>query len=194
MKNNVINVLDRELSCYPDGIFPEGERRETIQYGLCEVNRTTLEIMRTVSIPVKPVLSRISPLCTELTGWTYAKLMKQGVYDKEAIRRLTDRHGSRNRLVVTDSCKELSSMQKQCLATGVEYPFGDETLNISHWFTLVTGVTRNLSLEKKLAYLGLSFEGTPHRADVDAYNIARLLIALIKQGRQGLPADRLIIS
>ena len=180
---NIINVIDQEFSCYPDGIFPPGERKEWIEVGITEVDFTTLEIIRTVSIPVKPTMSKISDFCTGLTGWTYAKLMKQGVSAKEMCRRLEQKHAAGTRLVITDSSDELEAAREQCVLHSVKYPYGNETMNISLEFSLVTGIKRRLSLENKLAHWGMQFIGTPHRAGSDSYNIARLFIAHVKQGR-----------
>jgi inhibitor of KinA sporulation pathway (predicted exonuclease) len=191
MKNfNLVNVLDTELTCYADGVFPEGEKQEIIEFGLTTVRLSTLEIVKTVSIPVIPVMSTVTPFCTELTGWTLAKLKKQGVSYAEACRRILAKHGSVNRLLVTDSNGDVASVIEQCQRMGVDCPFGDDQLNVSTVFSLVTGQTENLGLVEKLAQLGLQFEGTQHRADVDSLNIARLLIKVIEISRGGLLAAR----
>jgi inhibitor of KinA sporulation pathway (predicted exonuclease) len=187
MKNfNLVNVLDTELTCYADGVFPEGEKQEIIEFGLTTINLDQLEIIKTVSIPVIPVMSTVSPYCTQLTGWTMAKLQKQGVTYAEACRRLTAKHGALGRLLVVDSIGDVISVRNQCALMGVPFPFGEEHFNVSTHFNLVTRQKRKLSLEEKLAVLGLQFEGVQHRAAPDSANIARLLIELIKSGRASL--------
>jgi inhibitor of KinA sporulation pathway (predicted exonuclease) len=189
MKNfNLVNVLDTELTCYADGVFPEGEKQEIIEFGLTTVDLRTLQIVKTVSIPVIPVMSTVTTFCTELTGWTLAKLNKQGVTYAEACRRLLAKHGTVNRLLVTDSNGDVVSVREQCKLMGVDYPFGDDHLNVSTLFTLITGQRENLGLVEKLAKLGLSFEGRQHRADVDSANIAQILIKLLESGRSSLTA------
>jgi len=187
MKNfNLVNVLDTELTCYPDGIFPPGEKQEIIEIGLTEVDLHTLQIKRTLSIPVVPVMSTVSPFCTELTGWTMAKLQKQGVTYTEACRRLAAKYGAQGRLLVTDSNGDPLSVRRQCTLLDVDYPLGDDHLNVSSLFSMVTGQRQNLSLGEKLKVLGLDFDGRPHRADVDSANIARLFIKLLESTRKGL--------
>jgi inhibitor of KinA sporulation pathway (predicted exonuclease) len=193
MRNfRIANVLDTELTCYPDGIFPEGQVPEIIDIGLVEVNLQALEIQRCISIQVVPVKSMVSPFCTELTGWTYAKLLKCGVPFKEACRRLTEKYASKGRLLVTDSNGDVESFKRQCprsrgrLRPGIHFPFGEDRFNVSTLFSLVTGQEKNLSLEAKLEFLGMKFEGTPHRAVVDATNIARLWIKLLEITREGV--------
>jgi inhibitor of KinA sporulation pathway (predicted exonuclease) len=115
-----------------------------------------------------------------------AKLQKQGVTYAEACRRLTAKHGALGRLLVVDSIGDVISVRNQCALMGVPFPFGEEYFNVSTHFNLVTRQKRKLSLEEKLAVLGLQFEGVQHRAAPDSANIARLLIELIKSGRASL--------
>lgn len=181
MKNHIANVLDLELSCYPSGIFPADERQEIIEFGLTTIDLRTMRIIKTVSLPVVPTMSSISPFCTELTGWTEAALRKQGVSFAQAVRWLTEKNGSRNRLLVTDSAGDRRAVEMQCAIAGVMAPFGDHELNVSVLYSMVTGDFRNVKLEEKLRRVGLAFEGRPHRADNDSRNIARLLAALTSQ-------------
>jgi inhibitor of KinA sporulation pathway (predicted exonuclease) len=179
MQTHLANVLDLELSCYPDNIFPADERQEIIEIGLTTVNLATREILKVRSIPIIPTMSSISPFCTELTGWTEASLKKQGVEFSEAIRRLTELYGSRSRLLVTDSPGDKQAMDWQCAIFGLPPAFGDEELNVSVLWSIKTDCFRNVKLEHKLNRLGLDFVGTPHRADDDSHNIARLLLKLV---------------
>lgn len=178
MKNHIANVLDLELSCYPGGRFPADERQEIIEIGLTTVDLRSLRIIRTQSIPVVPTMSSISEFCTALTGWTEAALRKQGVSFTEAVRRLKEKHGATNRLLVTDSRGDREFLEMQCAIAGVPAPFGDHELNVSVLYSVATGDFRNVRLEEKLRNVGLNFQGTPHRADADSLNIARLLISL----------------
>ena len=102
MKNHIANVLDLELSCYPGGVFPPDERQEIIEIGLTTVDLARMKILKVRSIPIIPTMSSISPFCTELTGWTEEALKRQGCEFTEAVRRLTEKYGSRNRLLVSD--------------------------------------------------------------------------------------------
>lgn len=183
MRNfNIANVLDTEATCYEGGVFPPGEMQEVIEFGITTVDLASRRIVKTISIPVLPVMSSVSPYCTQLTGWTHARLLKQGVAFSEALRRLKEKHGARGRLLVTDSNGDLELVGSQCRQLGVVYPFGEDHLNVATLFALLTRQRRNLSLEEMLAAVGLTFEGTPHRAGTDSRNIARLLLALLDRG------------
>ena len=183
MKNHIANVLDLELSCYPGGIFPSDERQEIIEIGLTTVCLASMRVLKVRSIPIIPTMSSISPFCTELTGWTEEALKRQGCQFGEAVRRLTEKYGSRNRLLVSDSAGDRKAFDWQCALFGLPSPFGDDELNVSVLYSMYTGDFRNVKLEEKLNRVGLTFEGEPHRGDVDSFNIARLLIELSKPKR-----------
>jgi inhibitor of KinA sporulation pathway (predicted exonuclease) len=178
MKSHIVNVVDLELSCYPNDEFPLGERKEIIELGLTTVNLKTLAIVQSLSFPVIPTMSNISPYCTELTGWTEAKLRKQGTPFAEVMRRLESKHGAQNRLLVTDSNDELDTIRAQCALMGLPCPFGGGYLNLSTMLSVLTGDLRNVSLSEKLNLFGLEFEGVLHRGKDDSRNIARLLLAI----------------
>jgi len=181
MKNfRFVNVLDTEATCYEDGIFPEPEMQEVIEFGITTIDLDSRSIVRTISIPVKPGMSSVSEFCTKLTGWTQAKLERQGVSFAAALQRLSEKHGALNRLLVTDSNGDMELIETECRRLGLESPFGQERQNVATLFALLTRQKRNLSLKEMLAHFGLDFIGTPHRAGDDSYNIARLFLRLLE--------------
>lgn len=182
MRSNIANVLDLELTCYEGGAFPEGEKPEVIEFGITTVDIPSRTILKTLSIPVVPVFSTVSPYCTALTGWTEARLKRQGVPFAEAVRRISDKYGGKNRLIVTDTDDELDIVRMECELLSLKFPFGQSTLNVSTLFSLLTGEKDNLGLDVMLELLGLKFTGKRHRGGDDSLNIARLLIELLNRG------------
>jgi inhibitor of KinA sporulation pathway (predicted exonuclease) len=179
-----INVMDLEATCYEtEAEWPEGEEKEVIEIGLTVVDLDTLSIKKTVSIPVWPRLSQISPFCTKLTGWTMEKLERQRAISLEAAcARLTgQKYGSKNRLLVTDSEGDADLIEHQCRTLGLDSPLGPYRQNVATLFKLLTGETENIGLEKMLARVGLQFEGPRHRGWSDSNNQARLFIELLKR-------------
>jgi len=183
MKYNVVNVLDTELTCYENDVFPPGERKEIIQFGICMVDLAARKIIKTVSIPVIPTMSQVSPYCTALTGWTEAKLRKEGAVPfAEACRRLSQKYGARNRLLITDSDTETLKVKEQCELNAVEFPFGPGYLNISHLLAPLAGQRRRVGLEEMAALVGVEVQPEKlHRADYDATIIARIYLAVLEK-------------
>jgi len=178
MRSNIANVLDLELTCYENGVFPAGEQAEIIEFGLTTVDLGAGQILKTYSIPVIPTVSTVSPYCTALTGWTAAKLRRQGVPFAEACRRMAEKYGGRNRFLVTDSSDECEIVRAQCARMDVPYPLGFCKFNVSALFQLLGGLPGGLSLDEMLAAVGMEFEGVRHRGSDDSRNIARLFLAL----------------
>jgi inhibitor of KinA sporulation pathway (predicted exonuclease) len=190
MKNfKYANAIDLELTCYPFGIFPEGEIPEIIEIGLAEIDLENLTVTRKLSLPVKPTVSKVSPYCTDLTDWTQQKLDKVGRTFAQACRTLS-KYGCKNRLIITDTSDEIVTFSEQCARMNVENPFGLEILNVSTLMALTTEQVRNLTLQEKLARLNMTFVGEQHHGIDDAENIALIYITLMKGCRAGLAQFR----
>lgn len=179
MRYLLANVLDEERTCYPDGVFPDGEIPEVIEFGITVVDLVAREIIETRSIPVKPKLSRVSPYCTELTGWTHERLMEVGVDFEDACRLIVNQFDGLNRLLVIDSVSDVVALENQCSATNVPMPFGPHRLDVSLMFSLLTGRRKRIGNDKLLRLLGLEPEPVRHRADSDSLGTARALLAVL---------------
>ena len=160
--SNIANVVDVE---HQNGCL--------IEIGLTTVNLTERRILKSYCMPIK-VEFEISPEITQLTGWTNAKLNKQGMEEAEALRFLQERYGFTNRLLVTDMSEEIPFLEQ---ALGAEFSY--HRLNVSILFALATGERQKLGLEEMLAFFGMSFEGRPHSGVADSRNIARLFLKVM---------------
>ncbi|MBY0358598.1 MAG: exonuclease domain-containing protein [Candidatus Obscuribacterales bacterium] len=179
----IVNVLDTEWSCYDGNAFPAGETAEIIEFGLSMIDLRSAQIIKRVCMPIVPCRSKISAYCTELTGWTAAKLFKQGMSLQEACRRLSEKYGAYGRLLAVDTDNEAQSVKEQCESFGLKYPFGPSTINVSTLYGLLTGKRSNLGLSTMLQSMGLQFEGRQHYAYDDSYNLGRLFLELLKKGQ-----------
>lgn len=168
MRNKIANVLDLEFN-NPD------TTKDIIEIGLAMVDLDNLTIVKNVSIPVLlPEGMELNPFVSHLTGWTTAKLLKQGVPLATACERIKEKYGSKNRLLVVDDEKETSLF-------GELNPFGTDVMNVSSLYKVIRkDFNSDKSLEFMLESFGLKFEGRQHRAKDDAYNIAKLFIKMMK--------------
>jgi DNA polymerase III epsilon subunit-like protein len=168
MRNKIANVLDLEFN------NPE-TTKDIIEIGLAMVDLDSLTIVKKVSIPVLlPEGMEVNPFVSHLTGWTTAKLLKQGVSLETACERIKEKYGSKNRLLVVDDENETSLFKEL-------NPFGSDTVNVSSLYKVVRkDFNSDKSLEFMLESFGLKFEGKQHRASDDAYNIAKLFITMMK--------------
>lgn len=171
---DAILVVDLEATCWR-GHPPEGMHNEIIEFGISVVDFKTKEIIENDSIIVKPKFSEISSFCTELTTITQDFIDKNGVTFEEACDILINKHKSDRRLWVSWGKYDLNQIEKDCRLRKVNFPMGRDHFNLKPLFSIKHGLSADLGVDTALKYLGLEFEGTHHRGQDDAKNIARIL-------------------
>jgi inhibitor of KinA sporulation pathway (predicted exonuclease) len=176
-----ILVIDIEATCW-DGPPLPGEVSDIIEIGVCPVELSTLKRLAKRSILVRPERSSISPFCTQLTTLT-GEQVATGVTFREACRTLETEYQSRDRVWTSFGDYDRRQFEKQCSDTGVRYPFGTRHLNVKTLFALANGLPHEVGMPQAVNLLGLPLEGTHHRGDDDAWNIAAVLVELLKRVR-----------
>lgn len=170
--------FDCELTCW-EGAPPAGESPEIIEIGLVEADVLKLEITRKVRYYVRPLRSRVSEFCTSLTGITQRILDKQGRRLGERLHSL-QKFGPGSKLCFTWGDDE-DFLRWSCMpGTSPFRKMSD--LGLRH--QMETGLAKAASLEAALAGAGLQFQGTPHRALVDAENTAIFHLDMIRKVRR----------
>lgn len=69
------------------------------------------------------------------------------------------------------------------MRTAMVYPFGPSHLNVKSLVAAATGVDHEMGLDGACKHLVLTMEGTHHRGDDDAWNIAGIVCRLLKAMR-----------
>lgn len=178
---DVILVIDLESTCW-QGTPPQGQTSEIIEIGLCTVDLKTLKQTEKRSFLVKPVLSEISDFCTELTTLTPEMFVEAGSL-VDAIQVLKNEYQSKDRLWASWGDYDRRQFERACRDLNVNYPFGPSHLNVKSLFAAAVGHGHELGLDGAYKRLGLILEGTHHRGDDDAWNIADILCRLLKTMR-----------
>ncbi|NLF10202.1 MAG: exonuclease domain-containing protein [Anaerolineaceae bacterium] len=176
-----ILVIDLETTCWR-GDPPAGQQSEIIEIGLCRLDVDSLQRLETRSIIVRPVESEVSEFCTELTTLTPADVAR-GISLREACRILRDEYAAEERLWASFGDYDRKKFERECRSKAVAYPFGDAHLNVKNLFAVVHRLPQEVELDKVLAMLGWEMEGTYHRGDSDAWNIARVLAHILERAR-----------
>ncbi|GIL09427.1 MAG: exonuclease [Chloroflexota bacterium] len=177
-----ILVVDVEATCW-SGTPPDGEESEIIQIGVCRLDVATGERLEKRSILVKPQRSKVSEFCTQLTGLTQKQVNKGGVTFEKACGALEREFLARKRIWASYGDYDRTIFQRQCAARGVEYPFSASHINIKSLFALVYALPYEVGMTRALEILGRELEGTQHRGDDDAWNIAGIFAALLLRQR-----------
>ena len=178
---DVVLVVDLESTCW-EGSPPPGQTSEIIEIGLCTVDLNTLKRTEKRSFLVKPVRSEISDFCTELTTLTPDMFAYAGTL-ADAVKILKKEYCSKDRLWASWGDYDRRQFERVCKAQNVGYPFGPSHLNVKSLFAAATGIGHEVGLDGAYKQLGLELEGTHHRGDDDAWNIAQILCRLLKTMR-----------
>jgi inhibitor of KinA sporulation pathway (predicted exonuclease) len=101
----------------------------------------------------------------------------------EACAQLRERYRAHERVWAGFGDFDHLLFERQCRRQGLPYPFGSRHLNIKTLLALFLGLPAELDLATALQRLGLPLEGTHHRGDDDAWNIAAILAHLFARYR-----------
>ena len=177
-----ILVIDLESTCW-EGAPPPGQVSDIIEIGICTVEVATCQRLEKRSILVRPERSEISPFCTQLTTLTPQHLEGAGTL-ADATRILKQEYHSGDRLWASWGDYDRRQFERVCRDQGLGYPFGTSHLNVKTLFAVAMGLKREVGLDGAYRHLGMSMDGTHHRGDDDAWNIAAILCLLLKRMRQ----------
>ncbi len=176
-------VIDVEVTCWP-GEPPPGEVGEIIEVGACLLDPATGDIAERSSVLVRPARSRVSEYCTRRTTLT-PEAVASGLSFRDACVLLERSYGARERAWASYGDYDRMQFERQCALEGVRYPFGPSHLNVKTLGALVQGRAAEVGLLDALADFGLDFRGVHHRGGDDAWNVARLLDAVLRPGQRG---------
>jgi inhibitor of KinA sporulation pathway (predicted exonuclease) len=179
-----IVVVDVESTCWQGGEPPPGEMSEIIEVGACLLDPASGEIFERSSVLVRPTRSRVSEFCTRLTTLT-PEMVASGLSFGDACALLERAYGARERAWASYGDYDRLQFERQCSLEAVRYPFGPSHLNVKTLGALMQGRPSEVGLPDALADFGLDFRGVHHRGFDDAWNVARLLAALLRPGARG---------
>ena len=178
-----ILLIDLESTCWADSP-PPGQISEIIEIGLCVVELSSLVRVEKRSILVKPVESEISDFCTSLTTLQPEMFLDAGSLS-DAVKCLKKDYRSTDRLWASWGDYDRRQFERVCKRQKVGYPFGPSHLNVKSLFAMAIGSDHEFGLDSACEQLGFELEGTHHRGDDDAWNIARVLCHLLRTMRDG---------
>lgn len=178
VQRDVVVIVDLESTCWENEKAPSGERSEIIEIGVCTLDIKSLERANKRSLLVKPIESQVSPFCTELTTITPEMIEDNGMDFAEASSILKNEYQTEDRLWVSWGNYDRRMFIEQCQRRDIPYPFSDNHCNLKNLFANFYG--QRMGMETALKTIGQDLEGTHHRGDDDAWNIAVILAHLLQ--------------
>lgn len=177
-----ILAIDTEWTCW-EGEPPPGMRPELIELGIVEADPSTFEIVRERSFLVRPLHSRVSPFCEQLTGISEDLLRSEGRPLHEVLRTVAKEFGPSRKAVVAWG-DDWGGIDGECRAAGLVNPFPRElALNFGLIYAIAAGCSERPGLEQAVEAEGLGFDGRPHRAVPDASATMRVFLAFSARQR-----------
>ncbi len=170
---DLLLVIDVEATCW-EGEAPAGQESEIIEIGVCTLDIATGVRRDKKSLLVKPERSQVSPFCTQLTTLTQEQV-SQGMSFAEACMILQRGYLSHDRVWASYGDYDRAQFERQCRARQIANPFGTRHINIKTLFALAYALPREVGMSQALDIAGIPLEGTHHRGDDDAWNIAALM-------------------
>lgn len=172
-------IIDVEATCWESSPPPE-QQSEIIEIGVCVFNMPSREITDRRSILVKPQRSKVSPFCTQLTTLTQEQVDGGIGFDEACALLQADYHTAAHPWSSWGSYDQ-RIFETQCASFGVPYPFGGKHINLKNLFAKTLNHRNRVGMTQALEIAGLTLEGTHHRGDDDAWNIARLLDHMVQK-------------
>jgi len=176
-----ILVLDLEATCWENSKAAQGQESEIIEIGVCLLNTKTGKISKNEGILIKPMYSKVSSFCTELTSITSEMLQKEGISLGDAFDILRDNYDSENLTWASYGNYDLTMLKRQSDRFQEDYPFGYEHINVKTLFAELHPIRKSVGMASALKALNIPLEGTHHRGVDDAKNIAKILFWCLNQ-------------
>src|SRR5258706_2885487 len=127
-------VIDLEATCWESNeAKPAKEENEIIEVGWALLDVPTNALVRTGTLLVKPIHSRVSAFCTQLTTITKEMVETEGVTLKEAFDFLVGELGSKSVSWVSYG-EYISTWAAAVRGVWVEHPFGEADTNVKTVF------------------------------------------------------------
>ncbi|KAI5746387.1 hypothetical protein M8J77_003053 [Diaphorina citri] len=180
-------VIDFEATCQENN--PVDYKYEIIEFPAILIHTETLKIVDVFHSYVKPVIHpQLTGFCKQLTGITQEEVDKAPKFPRvlKQFESWLSSHGllSSRRFIVTDGPWDMGRfLFLQCKLSGIPFPaYAREWTNLRKIFRNFYSYHQGGCLEDMVKYVGLVFEGEPHRGLDDSYNIARMFIHLLRDG------------
>ena len=178
-----ILVVDLEATTWENKEH-EKDDSEIIEVGCSVLNLRDKTIEKKKEILVKPVIHPIlSPFCTQLTSITQEDVDTRGISLLESIYVLMNEFNSREYVWASWGVYDRFMFQKQCQKFSYPYPFGEHHIDVKTLFSLNGGFDYRMGMKAALKKMDINLEGTHHRGVDDSYNISKLLIHILCDGK-----------
>ncbi len=173
-------VVDLEATCSDDGSVPR-DQMETIEIGAVMVEATNLQPVSEFQSFIRPVRhQQLTEFCRDLTSITQQDVDVAKSFEEVFAQFVAWSLRFADPLFCSWGDYDRHQLRQDCAHHGVDYPFGEDHLNLKAQFSIRLGIRKRLGMAKAMTRVGLQLTGTHHRGIDDARNIARLLPHIVR--------------
>jgi 3'-5' exoribonuclease 1 len=171
-------ILDLEATCWQGNAMDR--RTEIIELATFRVNGYGEWVDQFQSF-VRPVdHPRLSAYCTELTTITQEQVNKAKPFPLvfQSFQDWMEQEDS-VQLLCTWGAVDIDIIKAECHRHRFDASFLPAVIDLKAQYARFNRLPKEVGLQKALEYNEIEFEGTPHRANDDAYNTARLFLQFL---------------
>lgn len=186
---NVGFVVDVEATCWETREEQGKQPNEIIEIGVAVLEYKSGQVVERASIAVKPRFTKVSPFCTQLTGWTQEDVDRDGLDIVDAFAEFTKLFKPTAEHLWF-SCGEYDRHKLSIFGRGgvgqlyklQDSPFDNMRahVNIKTLFALKRKLQKEAGMERMLGMIGEKLEGRHHNGADDALNIAKIVRYVFK--------------
>lgn len=181
-----IYCVDIEATCWETREEQGDQPNEIIEIGICELRMSTREVLKKRSYVVSPRFTKVSPFCTELTGWTqhavdHGSDITIALKNIELDYGISKHHvwasyGEYDRVKLSSDLGQSGGLHALYGITREKNPFAQmrSHLNIKTLMALKENLKKELGMARALQFYGLELQGRHHNGADDAWNIAQI--------------------
>jgi len=176
-------VIDLEATCWPNDYERDGQDQEIIEIGCVVLGgyAKKFEVLEEYQAFVRPLKSKISDFCTELTTITQADVDAAKPWYTVSVdfANLLRKHKISGWGSWGDFDRQL--FERAAALYRIRNPLPPQHINLKLMTAMERGWNQELGLDRAMHRLGIPFEGTQHRALNDARATAEVFVRHVKE-------------
>lgn len=185
-----IFVVDVEATCWETRDEQGAQPNEIIEIGICEIHRVG-GVQNVSSYIVKPRFTKVSPFCTQLTGWTQEEV-DEGADLGTTLKQIREDYGmTKDHVWFSYGEYDRHKLSSDVAHKGgawdlyniryADNPFAQMRAhyNAKTLMALKEVLTKEMGMDRALAHYGLKLEGRHHNGADDAANIAKIVMKIL---------------
>ena len=169
-------IFDLEATCWENGL--EGRTQEIIEIGAVLLNEERELIGRYDRFIRPTVHPLLSDFCRQLTSISQLDVNRADLFPEvvEDFMEWFGYHDDEEYLLCSWGHFDRRALERDCKLHGLESEWTDRHISLKHQYQEIRRLPKGPGLKSTVEREGFEFEGTHHRADSDAENLAKVFL------------------